>query len=39
MTENPQPTDQPQDAAAPQLTEEEMAYVLSLFEMARTGDT
>lgn len=39
MTEQPQQPDQPQDGAAPQLTEEEMDYVLSLFEMARTGDT
>ena len=39
MTENPQQSDQPQDQAAPQLTDEEMTYVLSLFEMARTGDT
>ncbi|GAA1748001.1 ankyrin repeat domain-containing protein [Kocuria aegyptia] len=39
MTENPQQPHQPQDQAAPQLTEDEMAYVLSLFEMARTGDT
>ena len=36
MSENPQ---QPQDGGAPQLTEEEMAYVLSLFDMAREGDT
>ncbi|WP_370831165.1 ankyrin repeat domain-containing protein [Kocuria sediminis] len=36
MTENPQP---PQDPAAPQLTEEEMAYVLTLFDMAREGRT
>ncbi|MEX5255665.1 ankyrin repeat domain-containing protein [Kocuria arenosa] len=39
MTENPQQPAEPQDRATPQLTEEEMAYVLSLFEMARTGDT
>jgi ankyrin repeat protein len=36
VTDNPP---QPQDQAAPQLTEEEMAYVLSLFELARTGGT
>jgi len=36
VSENPQ---QHQDGAAPQLTEEEMAYVLSLFDMARGGDT
>ncbi|MEX5271239.1 ankyrin repeat domain-containing protein [Kocuria sabuli] len=36
MTENPQ---QPQDQPAPQLTEEEMAYVVSLFDMAREGRT
>jgi len=36
VSENPQ---QPQDGGAPQLTEEEMAYVLSLFDMAREGDT
>ncbi|MFI7482131.1 ankyrin repeat domain-containing protein [Kocuria sp. M1R5S2] len=34
MTQN-----QPDDRAAPQLTEDEMAYVLSLFDMARSGDT
>ena len=36
MSENPQ---QPEGGAAPELTEEEMAYVLSLFDMARAGDT
>ena len=36
MSENPQ---QPEGGATPQLTEEEMAYVLSLFDMARAGDT
>ncbi len=36
MSENPQ---QPEGGAVPELTEEEMAYVLSLFDMARTGDT
>lgn len=36
MTENPQ---QHTDRSAPELTEEEMAYVLSLFDMARAGDT
>ncbi|WP_238985966.1 ankyrin repeat domain-containing protein [Kocuria sp. SM24M-10] len=36
MTETPQP---PQDPAAPQLTEKEMAYVLTLFDMAREGRT
>lgn len=36
MTENPQ---QPQAPTAPQLTEEEMAYLVSLFEMAREGRT
>lgn len=41
MSEHPQHPQQPQaspEGAAPQLTEDEMAYVLSLFEMARTGD-
>ncbi|MGX5358898.1 ankyrin repeat domain-containing protein [Kocuria sp. KH4] len=36
MTDKPQPS---QDPAAPQLTEEEMAYVLTLFDMAREGRT
>ncbi|MHC5560129.1 ankyrin repeat domain-containing protein [Kocuria sp. U4B] len=36
MSENPQ---QHEGGAAPELTEEEMAYVLSLFDMARAGDT
>lgn len=36
MTEH---SEQPPEGTAPQLTEEEMAYVLSLFDMARAGDT
>lgn len=36
MTENAQ---QHPDQSAPQLSEDEMAYVLSLFDMARSGDT
>ncbi len=36
MTQDPQ---QPQDGGAPQLSEEEMAYVLSLFDAAREGRT
>lgn len=36
MSADPQ---QPPHPPAPELTEEEMAYVVSLFELARTGDT
>ena len=36
MTDNAQ---QPDQQSAPQLSEDEMAYVLSLFDMARAGDT
>lgn len=36
MTEN---TPQPESKAVPELTEEELAYVLSLFDLAREGDT